>query len=383
MTGRIASIESFRVLAIFTVILWHTDFGAHLTRPSDLALPVVITKCLIWWIGVPYFFIAAGYFFRQSVLTHGDPILQFRRYVSPLAWLLLVWLCIYFVLPGNWPGAVLHDGLWQPFYAEALKNIDRLTTLNIRLFLEGLRPVFHLWFLPALIFSLAILTLMAVGRLQRYVIPLIISVYVLAITEEVAGASFFKPTIELGTWSIALLLTAIGWWLAGREQPSLAMACCLIVAGYTFALIEGEVMSAFFHSSHYAIRHHRYLGGLFLGLGIFLLALAKPQLGRSTPFPFLGQFTLGIYLSHILVISTLGPIESRLRIHSPWSEYLIAVVVYIFSVLFTLALAKLPIARYLVMKPSWRHRRRAITETQMTDKRIQDHIDSQTPYRAV
>jgi len=337
---------------------------------------------LIWWVGVPYFFIAAGYFFRQSVLTHGDPILQFRRYVSPLAWMLFIWLCIYSVIPRNWPGAVLHDGLWQPFYAEALKNIDRLTTLNIRLFLEGLRPVFHLWFLPALIFSLAILTLMAVGRRQRYVIPLIISLYVLAITEEVAGASFFKPTIELGTWSIALLLTAIGWWLAGREQPSLAMACCLIVAGYTFALIEGEVMSAFSHSSHYAIRHHRYLGGIILGLGIFLLALAKPQLGRSTPFPFLGQFTLGIYLSHILVISTLGPIESRLRNHSPWSEYLIAVVVYIFSVLFTLALAKLPIARYLVMKPSWRHRRRAITETQMTDKRIQDHIDSQTPYRA-
>jgi len=372
MTGRIASIESFRVLAIFTVILWHTDFGAHLTRPSDVALPVVVTKCLIWWVGVPYFFIAAGYFFRQSVLTHGDPILQLRRYAAPLAWLLLVWLCIYVVIPGNWPGAVLHDGLWQPFYAEALKNIDRLTTQNIRLFLEGLRPVFHLWFLPALMFSLGILTLMAVGQLQRYVIPFIIGLYVLALTEEVAGTFSFK----LGLWSIAVLLTAIGWWLAGREQPSLAMAGCLIGAGYTLALIEGEVMSVFFHSSQYAIRHHHYLGGIFLGLGIFLLALAQPQLGRSTPLPFLGQFTLGVYLSHILVISTLDPIESRLRNHSPWSEYLIALVVYIVSVLFTLVLAKVPIGRYLVMKPSWGHQRSATKESQMSDKRIHDHMDS-------
>lgn len=212
-------------------------------------------------------------------------------------------------------------------------------------------------------FSLAILTLMAVGRLQRYVIPLIISLYVLAITEEVAGVYFFKPTVELGTWSIAILLSAIGWWLAGREQPSPAMACCLIVLGYTFALIEGEVMSAFFHSSHYTIRHHRYLGGIILGLGIFLLALAKPQLGRSSPFPFLGQFTLGVYLSHILVISTLGPIESRLRNQLPLWEYLFALVVYIFSVLFTLALVKVPIARYLVMKPSCRDRRRATKES--------------------
>ncbi len=372
MTGRIASIESFRVLAIFTVILWHTDFGAHLTRSSDVALPVVVTKCLIWWIGVPYFFIAAGYFFRLSVLTHGDPILQFCRYVAPLAWLLLVWLCIYVVIPGNWPGAVLHDGLWQPFYVEALKNIDRFTTHNIRLFLEGHRPVFHLWFLPALMFSLGILTLMTVGQLQRYVIPFIISLYVLALTEEVAGTFFFKP----GLWSISMLLTAIGWWLAGREQTSLTMAGCLIGAGYTLALIEGEVMSVFFHGSHYAIRHHHYLGGILLATGIFLLALARPQLGRSTPFPFLGQVTLGVYLTHILVISTLGPIESRLRSHSPWSEYLIALVVYIFSVLFTLVLAKVPIARNLVMKPSWAQQRSATKESRMTDTGIQDHMDS-------
>lgn len=150
MTGRIASIESFRVLAMLTVILWHTDFGANLTRLSGVELPVVITKCLIWWVGVPYFFIAAGYFFRQSVLTHGDPILQFRRYVSPLAWMLFVWLCIYSVIPRNWPGEVLHDGLWQPFYMEALKNLDRFTTQNIRFFLEGLRPVFTSGFFPHL-----------------------------------------------------------------------------------------------------------------------------------------------------------------------------------------------------------------------------------------
>jgi hypothetical protein len=53
-----------------------------------------------------------------------------------------------------------------------------LATQNISLFLEGNRPVWHLWFLPALMFSLALLTLMTVYRLERYLVPLIISLYV-------------------------------------------------------------------------------------------------------------------------------------------------------------------------------------------------------------
>lgn len=346
VTTRIPSIESFRVLAIFAVVLWHAGFVSSLSELVDGYFPVVLTGYLVWWVGPPYFFIAAGYFFGQSLLTYGNPIAQFRRYVFPLTWIFIGWMCIYIIFPPNWPGEVYLHGWWQSFYSTVLKNMYLLGTQNISLFLKGHYPVFHLWFLPALMFSLAAMTLVAICRVQRYLVLFIVCLYALALTEEIMGG-------HLGTWSIATLLTAIGWWLVGRKQPSVAMAWSVIVGGYALALIEGTIMNTVVHSSREAIKWHFFLGGIILGLGVFLLALAKPKLGESTPFPFLAQFTLGVYVSHILVMYTLTPIIWRL--HVPLRGALVGIVVYAFSILLTVVLARVPVVRYLVVKPAQKY----------------------------
>lgn len=73
------------------------------------------TVYLVWWVCLPYFFLAVGYFFGQSVQTHGKPLARLRRYVSSLVWIFLAWLCVSIVVPSNWPSAVREHGLWQPF----------------------------------------------------------------------------------------------------------------------------------------------------------------------------------------------------------------------------------------------------------------------------
>lgn len=349
MTKRVASIESFRVLAIFAVILCHTGFATDLSRLADENLPVVLTGYLVWWVGVPYFCITAGYFFRQSIVTDGNPIGQLRRYVTPFAWMFLGWMCIYIVMSPSWAAEVFHRGLWQPLYSETLKNMHLLATKNISLFLEGGRPIWHLWFLPALMFSLAMLTLITICRLEKYVVPLIISLYVLALTEELDGGHFLNSSLHVGTWSIALLFTAIGGLFVEREQHSTTVAWSLIIAGYAAALMEGEVMTTIFHMTLPTLRWHFFLGGIILAVGIFQLALAKPKFGQSTPFPFLAQFTLGVYVSHILVLYTLSPIIWR--VHLPLRGALVGIVVYVFSVLLTIVLGRVRLVRYLVVRP--------------------------------
>lgn len=210
MTVRISSIESFRVLAIFAVILFHTGtFVPNLSRfaegqlPVSLAEPVIFTGYLLWWVGVPYFLITAGYFFRRASLTNENLIAQFYRYASPLGWMLLVWLCIYIVVPRNWPAEVLNHGWWQAFYLATQKNLTLLADQNISLFLEGGHPVWHLWFLPAFIVSLAILIVVEIFQLKRYLIHLIVSLYVLALAEEFVGGHLLNSTIHLGHWLVA------------------------------------------------------------------------------------------------------------------------------------------------------------------------------------
>ena len=369
MSTRIASIESFRVLAIFGVILWHTEFLGRLQQLGGGRLLVDITVYLVWWVSVPFFFIAAGYFFGKSVRTHEKPLAHLRRYSSSLVWIFLAWLYIYAVIPSNWPAEVRDHGLWQPFYSEALKNLNLLATQHVRLFLGGESFVWHLWFLPALIVGLATLTLLAVCRLQGYVIPLIISLYVLALTEEVAASHSLSSSFHLGLWSMAILFTALGWWLAGRGQPSVPTALCLIVGGYAVALLEGAVMRAYFHSTPPAMMQHHYLGGTILVLGIFLLTLAKPHLGQSTPLPFLAQFTVGVYVSHILFIKTLIPISWRLQSLSPLWQFLFSLAVYFLAVLFTLTLSKIPTARYLVTRTPQRTMTQFQDGKPITDKR--------------
>jgi len=77
MTKRIASIESFRILAILAVILMHSNFEASLSQFADGQFLVVLTGYLVWWVGVPYFLITAGYFSGNQYWQRGTPSLNF------------------------------------------------------------------------------------------------------------------------------------------------------------------------------------------------------------------------------------------------------------------------------------------------------------------
>ncbi|MBS0151915.1 MAG: acyltransferase family protein [Nitrospira sp.] len=373
ISTRIPSIESFRVLAIFSVILWHTHFLSSLSQFADGNFFVVLNGYLVWWMGVPYFFITAGYFFQRSVLTQGNPAAQFHRYASPLAWILLIWLCIYTVTPPDWPAEVLHQGLWQPFYAEALKNIQLLESRHLWIFIEGARPVWHLWFLPALIFSLAILTLVAIGKLQRHLALFAAGIYVLILAEESTSRNLLNAPIPLGQWIIAIPLVAMGGWLAERRESfSTTMAWSLILVGYAVAVMEGTVMNMMLHSSMQAIKGHAFLGGILFSLGIFQLALTKPQLGRSTPFPFLGQLTLGIYVAHVFVLYSITPFVWKLSDKVPLWGLLLGMMVYGATVVFVLALTRVPILKFLVERPAWRLGQIARQDQKPIDKRTSE-----------
>ena len=367
------SIDSFQVLAILAAVFYHSHFPADLRQLADGNFFVLLNSYLVWWVGVPYFFITAGYFFQRSIQAQGNPTAQLRRYIAPLVGLLLAWLCIYTVTPPEWPAQILHHGLWHPFYTEALTNIQVLETQHVWLFLDGTRPVGPLWFFPALITGLTILTLVALGNLQRYLAFLALAFYVLILVEEGTARNVLNAPLPLGPLLIlAIPLVAVGGWLAERGgQFSASVAWSFIVGGYALALLEGVVIHMVFHGSVKAIDHHVYLGGICLSLGLFLLALAKPQLGRSTPFPYLGQLSLGIYVAHVFVMYTITPFVWKLADKVPMWGLFLGIIVYLASVIFVLVLARIPVIRLLVVKPAWERDNTAIQERETINKAYQ------------
>ena len=81
MGARIASIESFRVLSIIGVIIWHTDFLATLQKLGRGHVLVDVSLYLVWWVTLPYVLITAGGVkrfslsreFPKALKKHGEP----------------------------------------------------------------------------------------------------------------------------------------------------------------------------------------------------------------------------------------------------------------------------------------------------------------------
>ena len=66
--SRLASVESFRVVAMLIVVCMHADFFTRLQTEGDaLGFIIDFPLVLLWWLSVPYFFLVSGFFYGKKV----------------------------------------------------------------------------------------------------------------------------------------------------------------------------------------------------------------------------------------------------------------------------------------------------------------------------
>ena len=106
-----ATIDLFRVIAIFDVIVVHTD---PVTRKVFTSAPEHLANLTITGAGrlaVPFFFVVSGYFFGGKIREGAPPLPLFARYAKRLLRIWVLWSLIYLLLPlrlGQW----LDEGWW-------------------------------------------------------------------------------------------------------------------------------------------------------------------------------------------------------------------------------------------------------------------------------
>jgi len=109
--ARNATIDLFRVIAIFGVIVVHTD---PVTRKVFTSAPEHLASLTITGAGrlaVPFFFVVSGYFFGGKIREGAPPLPLFARYAKRLLRIWVLWSLIYLLLPlrlGQW----LDEGWW-------------------------------------------------------------------------------------------------------------------------------------------------------------------------------------------------------------------------------------------------------------------------------
>lgn len=354
---RLASIECYRVIAILLVVFIHTTFIQRLhVMGSAYGYLIDLPLYMVFWISVPFFFLVAGYFYGKRVSAGHDPRALLRDYSRPLLLVFVIWVVVYSVVPRNWVTAIREYGVWHTLAVEAVKTLSLLASEHVKLLLIPRPPIYHLWFLPALLMGLATVTGVIVYRREKVAAGLIIGLYSVTLAIEIL--QFYVPlSYPPKIFLLAMLFTLLGWWISRQQRVSSSLALWLIVGGYMLAFTEGAVLKLVFHASGRMVAHHAFAGGILMVTGIFLYTLANPTLGQGTILPYLARFTLGVYVCHILIEYTLAPLHAWLpQLPVVW-HLAYATAVYGLSVGLTLLLSSVPLVRSSVFRDSRAGRR--------------------------
>lgn len=345
--SRIASIESYRVVAILIIVSLHSNLIARLHLiGGGYGFLVDLPLYLLFWIAVPYFFLVAGYFYGLTVDAGAAPFSLLRRSCRSLALIFAIWVAVYSIIGPHWITAVYEQGLWATLSTQAAHTMDMLVQEHITLLLVPRPPIFHLWFLPALIAGLSTVAMVLTSRLKTWVGPLLISTYILLIVSAVAPPSRYSPGLLL----LGVFFTLLGWWISQQAAFSGSFALALIAGGSVLALLEGAGLKRIFHASSHQVMEYPYAGAVLMVVGIFLLTLAYRTIGQGTILPFLARFTLGVYVCHLLIEYTLAPVHDELpALPIIWHAFY-TLAVYGLSVLFAWGLSKMPCVRLSVTR---------------------------------
>ncbi|MEX5218933.1 MAG: acyltransferase family protein [Nitrospira sp.] len=346
---RITNIDAYRTIAILLVICLHTNFIGKLHELGDGRFLIDVTLYQIWWISVPYFFLAAGYFFGKQAQSGQAPLALLSTYSLPLLRIFAISLFLYCIIPRDWIRLFARHGVTETVSTQVMASLSRLANEHIELLLVPQPPVFHLWFLPALVIGLAAVAAVLVLRWEKWVAAIILGLYGLSVLEEVAALHLY-PLYDFRLWLMSALFALLGWRISIGGPFGAIWPLGLIAGGYVLAVIEGVVIAKGFHGTAVAVRDHSYAGGILMVAGLFLLTLTRPAVGRGMAFSFLAKWVLGIYVFHMLVLDAFEPFLIETARTSALWDLIFVIAVYAMSLGLTLVLAHTPVLRYAVMR---------------------------------
>jgi surface polysaccharide O-acyltransferase-like enzyme len=272
-TKRDASIDAFRVIAFCAIVLIH---GAAFKDPNPVSLGHAIVSLSSF--AVPYFFIVAGYFSAKSIRTPRTALWRLFKRLVPL-----------FIG-------------WGLFYTLLFKGSlsDLLTPNGAAHFVYTGGAAYHLWFLPALGFGLAIYLLTKDRVTLRTQLGLAAVLYLFGYLFGPAHSAFHLPAAPLGVRNgpfVSYTFVLMGAVLASHPvRLSAQLSIVLFVGAAAVHLAEGFILHLMGGLPIDGVGYQ--LSTVPYALSAFLLATSFP----SRLFGSLGLSALGYYLIHPLFL---------------------------------------------------------------------------------
>ena len=341
-TSRLQSVDSFRVIAMFFVVVIHTAPFRNVNPIHEELFSAGVIANVIARFAVPFFFVISGYFWGQKI-ANGAPVWPTSSKMIRKLAAIYVAFCVLYLMPTQLI-SIYRSGLAGPIDARrhVLHEIAKQPMINW----PFIGTDAHLWFLPALMCAIVISSFFVAIKKDKVLIIVSLGLYVFALLAKPYADTPLGISIDFNTRNgpfFALIFYVCGYLLSkGRPDSDWLWKGCVVMAlGYLMQFVELSFLQTTYNLS--PIQDYVF-GTLLLGLGAALISLSDAPLLRNKITSHIGRFTLGIYGIHLIFAENLWGLRSI----NPMMDALMVLLVFVLSVGTTLILAKNKIlARFL------------------------------------
>jgi surface polysaccharide O-acyltransferase-like enzyme len=315
---RLEGIDAMRAGMGLLVVLCHSLTYGSRDHYSDLANAIGILSRA----AVPFFLISSGYFLKAKARFSTEMLSQPAVRLLPIY---VFWMIIYYGWVTIFPG--------------------HMATLRLKDLLSG-GVAFHLWFLPALGISLALVAtgLSTVGWRATGLACLALALVAIA-----RGA--YHDVLHLGGAAsrggllVAPLFVYIGAYLR-RAPLSLRLGHCLVTLLTCYGLLYLEDRFIAVRTGAAFVSHDFALAVIPLGISAFLTALALKDSDLLRGIASLGRSSLTRYASHLLLLWAIFALNPTLR---PDVKFVNGLAAFAAATLLGLLLQRIRLLRPFVM----------------------------------
>lgn len=339
---RIHSIDLFRVIAIFAVVVIHC-------YTFQGVFPLEAICNLFTRFAVPYFFIISSYFYSKKLAAIGPNVSSlYWSFASRILTIFIFWSFIYLLAPKFL--LIAKYGITEGMILSIHERVLDMLEHPVNFLYTGSAP--HLWFLTSLLLGISVLTLAARTGFQTLLPILAIGFYIVGLAQgsykEVG--SILQLNFDIGRLPFVLLFITAGSVLAKidiRLNLIPIQALMIVFFGFLLQIIEATLLWKFFN--HPLEKHEFLIGTAISGIGIALFAVVKPDMGKESGLAQFGKFTLGVYCIHLFLINS--PISWIVRGYFNYAVWQVfyPILITVLSFALTILMSRIPLLRKVVI----------------------------------
>lgn len=334
---RYSSIDFIKCFAAFAIVCIHTKPFYQATIVNDSGEYIFFIINTLAKFAVPFFFIVSGYLFGKKMVLCKNDTKYFLKYSIKIARLYFGWTFFYFLynIGVNLASSYIKQ---TKFHSELIPqfSIVSFAKVIVQIFYTGYAGG-HLWYLIALLWSIAILFIFVKYQKINTLLLVSFALNIVGLFGNSYQGIIHFPIPTRDAMFFGLFYCTLGCYFAYHEKTiqqkisniKTSYFICLLLVFCGLQIIERAILIKYFSGK---ISHDFFITTIPLSVSLFLFALAKKHVGNRSYLTVIGEKAVGIYVVHLFFIDIIASVGNKLNLDSNTVIYQLLFTPLVFAV---------------------------------------------------